>query len=88
MLRGSWSYNSKTYNDDINSVYLTQGAFSLFDAQVAFESEDGKWDFVVWGKNLSDKRYIFSGDANEAAGFVQGNYSPPRSYGATLRRRF
>ncbi|WP_242127922.1 TonB-dependent receptor [Sphingobium sp. Sx8-8] len=88
VLRGDWSYTSKVYNDDINSVWLTQAGYSIFNAQIAYENSDGNWDLVVWGKNLSDKQYIFSGDANAAAGFVQGNYSAPRTYGITFRRRF
>ncbi|RJG51734.1 TonB-dependent receptor [Sphingobium terrigena] len=88
VLRGDWSYNSKIYNDDINSVWLTQSGYSIFNAQIAYENSGGNWDLVVWGKNLSDKQYIFSGDANAAAGFVQGNYSTPRTYGVTFRRRF
>lgn len=88
VLRGDWSYNSKIYNDDINSIWLTQPGYSIFNAQVAYENSAGNWDLVVWGKNLSDKQYIFSGDANAAAGFVQGNYSAPRTYGVTFRRRF
>jgi iron complex outermembrane receptor protein len=87
-LRGDWSYNSKIYNDDINSVWLTQKGYSIFNAQIAYENGDGNWDLLVWGKNLSDKQVIFSGDANAAAGFVQGNYSAPRTYGVTFRRRF
>jgi len=87
-LRGDWSYNSTVYNDDINSSWLTQPGYHIFNAQIAYESRDGNWDLVVWGKNLSDKQYIFSGDANAAAGFVQGNYSTPRTYGVTIRRRF
>jgi len=88
VLRGDWSYNSKIYNDDINSIWLTQPGYSIFNAQVAYENSAGNWDLVAWGKNLSDKQYIFSGDANAAAGFVQGNYSAPRTYGVTFRRRF
>ena len=86
--RGDWSYVSTVYNDDINSVWLTQSGHHNFNAQIAYENSGGNWDLVVWGKNLTDKQYIFSGDANAAAGFVQGNYSTPRTYGVTFRRRF
>lgn len=88
VLRGDWSYTSKVFNDDINSIWLTQSGYSIFNAQIAYEAASGDWDLVVWGKNLTDKQYIFSGDANAAAGFVQGNYSMPRTYGVTFRRRF
>jgi len=86
--RGDWSYSSKFFNDDINSVWLTQKAYSIVNSQIVYENSSGDWDLVFWGKNLTDKQYIFSGDANAAAGFVQGNYSPPRTYGVTYRRRF
>ncbi|WP_343528958.1 TonB-dependent receptor [Sphingomonas sp.] len=88
VFRGDWSYTSKVFNDDINSVWLTQAGYHIFNTQIAYENADGKTDLVFWIKNLTDKQYIFSGDANAAAGFVQGNYSPPRTGGVTLRRRF
>ncbi len=88
IFRGDWSYVSKVYNDDINSIWLTQPGHHNLNAQIAYENSSGNWDLVFWGKNLTDKQYIFSGDANAAAGFVQGNYSTPRTYGVTFRRRF
>lgn len=88
VLRGDWTYSSKFFNDDINSVWLAQKSYSLINSQIVYENSGGNWDLVFWGKNLTDKQYIFSGDANAAAGFVQGNYSPPRTYGVTFRRRF
>ena len=88
VFRGDWSYTSKVFNDDINSTFLTQPGYNIVNGQIAYENDDGNLDVLAWVKNLTDKQYIFSGDANAAAGFVQGNYSPPRTYGVTVRRRF
>jgi iron complex outermembrane receptor protein len=65
--RGDWSHYSTVYNDVANDPDLTQGAYDLFSARLAYTSVDGKWQAAVFGSNLSDERYMVSGNAS--AGF-------------------
>ncbi|MCJ8191214.1 TonB-dependent receptor [Sphingomicrobium aestuariivivum] len=40
---------------------LDQDGFALWDAGVTWESEDGHWTLGLYGKNLTDERYITAG---------------------------
>ncbi len=37
-----------------------QGAYSLFNARVGLRADDDRWEFNVWGKNLTDKGYCMT----------------------------
>lgn len=83
--RLDWSHYSTVYNDDLNNPFLKQEPYGLLNGQLAYVSDDGSWQFVLWGKNLEDKKYLMSGDANVYAGFYEANYGTPRTYGITIR---
>lgn len=40
---------------------IDQEAFTLWNASVVWDSDDGRWQFGVHGRNLSDERYIVAG---------------------------
>jgi len=48
----------------------------------------GRWEFSVFGVNLTDKRVITSGDSNFGLGFHEANYNRPREFGGLVRYRF
>jgi len=45
-------------------------------------------DLVAFVENLTDERYIESGDSNFGLGFHEANYNRPREYGVTFRYRY
>jgi iron complex outermembrane receptor protein len=49
------AYSSSQYFEVINVPRLQQGAYTLLNAHLDWESADGKWTAAVWGKNLADK---------------------------------
>ncbi|MEY3006693.1 MAG: hypothetical protein RI942_1035, partial [Pseudomonadota bacterium] len=85
--RVDYSYNDDIYNDSQNSPFLYQSAVEVVNASVRFSLRESM-DFVVFGKNLADERYIESGDSNFGLGFHEANYNRPREYGVTFRYRF
>jgi iron complex outermembrane receptor protein len=40
---------------------LDQGAFTLWDANVVWRSDNDRWEVGIHGRNLTNKRYIVSG---------------------------
>ena len=87
-MRGDWSYKSKVYHDVFNDARLAQEAFDIFNAYAAFITSDRHWEIAVFGTNLSDERYRFSGNSSVGFGLAESTFSPPREWGATLRYRF
>jgi iron complex outermembrane receptor protein len=87
--RADWSYTDDQYKDALNFPQLHQGSFSLLDAFITYVSAAGHWELSVFGKNLTDERYITSGHANGLTqGRVSANLGRPREWGLSFRYRF
>jgi iron complex outermembrane recepter protein len=86
--RGDYRYTDDIHNDAQNSPFLFQEGYHTFNASLTFTTADDNWDFVVFGTNLTDKRFIMSGDSNYGLGFHEANYNRPREFGVSVRRRF
>ena len=86
--RADWSYSDDVFNDSQNSPFLFQSAYSLVNASIGYTNAADTWDVVVFGENITDERYIVSGDSNFGLGFHEANYNRPAEYGVTFRYRF
>ena len=86
VVRGDYRYTDDLYNDAQNSPFLYQDGYHTFNASLTFST--GNWDFSVFGTNLTDKRFITSGDSNFGLGFHEANYNRPREFGGLIRYRF
>ncbi len=83
------SYRSKTYLEVNSSENLAQGGYSLFNAALMFESFDGHWQFMLGGKNLSDKAYrTHAFDLSAFPGVELGYYNAPRTYSLNATYQF
>jgi iron complex outermembrane recepter protein len=96
------SYRDKASQFETPNPYLDQPAFTLWDASLVWDSDDGAWQAGIHAKNLTDEEYIVAGynfvSINEATGAVtptlgrEGTltafYGNPRQVLATLVRRF
>ena len=86
IVRSDYRYTDDLYNDAQNSPFLYQDGYHTFNASLTFST--GNWDFSVFGTNLTDKRFITSGDSNFGLGFHEANYNRPREFGGLIRYRF
>lgn len=70
-----------------NSPRTVVQEMNLLNANLEWSPASENWRFILWGKNLQDKRYIAS--AFEALGTVRFvNYAPPREFGVTVQYDF
>jgi iron complex outermembrane receptor protein len=83
--RVDWSYTSEQENDTINTPLLHRPDVHLVDASITYTAPDEVWQIVAGGSNLSDKRYIVSGQDNSGAGVIYGTYNPPRQWFVSIR---
>jgi iron complex outermembrane recepter protein len=85
LFHGDWAHRDDVANDAVNNAVLNQDAIDLFNASVGYTSSDGRWELLLGGRNLSDKRYIVSGFQNDGIGISSAVYSRPREWYLTLR---
>jgi iron complex outermembrane recepter protein len=86
--RVDWSYTSKVENDAVNSVFLRQPGYNLVNASIGFHQTASGWSLTGFVRNLTDQRYIVSGDSNFGIGFHEANFNEPREWGVIARYEF
>jgi iron complex outermembrane recepter protein len=83
------SYQTNQYFEVLNVPRLRQQGYALFSGHIDWESEDGRWNASVWGKNLTDKQYFTSRvDLLAGFGFDYNHVGAPRTYGISVGMEF
>jgi len=85
---GDWFYTSTVENDAVNSKFLRQPSYSLFNASLGLDFAHGQYSITAFVNNISNKRVIESGDSNYSIGFHEANFNRPREGGITFKARF
>ena len=65
-----------------------RGAFNLYNANLGVGTADGRYELILWGRNLADKRtnaLVF--DSVFQPGSWHTWVNAPRSFGLTLKAR-
>ena len=88
-LRGDTTYQSAVYYTDLTYAAVPgQGAYSLYNARLTWDSPNKEWSAALFGTNLADKFYWNGKLTLQVLGFEEGNPGTPRMWGVTLRRNF
>ena len=82
-----FSYITSMFNDSLNTPQMWRPVTRNLDASLHYVSPSGEYDIAFGGTNLTNDRYITSGQPNYAAGFIDAYYNPPREWYLTLRLR-
>ncbi|WP_394693634.1 TonB-dependent receptor [Hyphobacterium sp.] len=92
------SYRGDSSQFEIPFAAIDQEAFTLWNASVVWDSDDGRWQFGVHGRNLSDERYKVAGydfvnNATNAPelgleGTLTAFYGDPRTVTGTIAFRY
>ncbi|MDB5683136.1 MAG: hypothetical protein JWM75_834 [Sphingomonas bacterium] len=73
----------------VRPAHSQQAGYTLFNAQLAWTSDDKDWKLTAFVRNLFDKRFFYGKlSLVGALGREQGLIAPPREWGLTLRRNF
>jgi iron complex outermembrane recepter protein len=87
-LRGDLSHSSSLAKDAENTPELIQGAYTLLSTSLTFAQPDDGYAFSVGVTNLTDERYLVTGNYNPSVGTVYGVFNRPREWYARLRFNF
>jgi len=87
--RLDWSYRSEVFNDALNFPALRQAGFHMLDLSMTYISADARWEVSVFGKNVTDERYITAGFAQILlGGWAVATMGRPAEYGASVAYHF
>ena len=74
---------------DLIPMSLASRGTDNLNASLGFSSENGGWDAMLWGRNLTDHKSLISAFPTTAQpGSFTGYPNAPRTYGLTLRKNF
>ena len=83
------SFRGKTYYSVNNRGQNSQDSYALLNARVGFTSPDERWEFALWGRNLTDKLYVSTSYDNYGGIFPSQNFlGDPRTYGVSATFRY
>ena len=82
---GDWTYTAKLANDFGNTQLLMRGATDIFNASITYKTPKDQLEFILGGTNLSDKRYIVSGQNQSGVAVIDASYNRPREWFASIR---
>lgn len=79
--RIDYNWTDRFYFDNENLIE-NDDEFTL-NAAVGYTTADRRWELSAWGKNLTDE--LNNSSLFSLFGTLYANYTPPRTYGMTLR---
>jgi iron complex outermembrane receptor protein len=71
----------------LDSSLLKRPDSENLNASITFTGASDNWDFSIGGTNLTDDRYLVTGQNQSAGGQIYGTYNPPRQWFASIRVR-
>jgi outer membrane receptor protein involved in Fe transport len=88
ILIGDYTYTSKIWNDTERTFLLMRPRTDLVSASITYRAPDEKWDVTIGGTNLTNERFINTGQAQIAGGQIYGTWSRPAEWYAKLAVKF
>ena len=96
LARLDWSYRSRVYFHPLDRLNpfnqgMSDGPAGRFDARVALSDIDlgpTKATVALWGKNITDKKYLYSGIDFGSLGFAGVIFAEPATYGVDVKFAF
>ncbi|MCX7282968.1 MAG: TonB-dependent receptor [Novosphingobium sp.] len=87
VILGDWTHTTSLWNDTERAFLLQRGPTDIVNGNVTYKSGN-HWDLTVGVTNITDERYLVTGQAQIAGGQFYGTYSRPREWFARLGVEF
>lgn len=84
-LLGDYTHTSRLKNDTEGYFMLVRPATDVVNASVQYEAPGERWSVTVGGTNVTNERYLVTGQAQLAGGQVYGTYSRPAEWYARFQ---
>jgi iron complex outermembrane receptor protein len=82
------THTAKMKNDTEGTFLLDRPATTVINASISYREPNDHWDLTVGGTNLTNERYLTTGQAQLAGGQIYGTYSRPAEWYARVGIKF
>ena len=88
--RVDWAYTDDVYNNAVNTPQLVQKSYDIVNAAVTLLSDDGRWELMLMGRNLTDETILVSGSSGyeSASGYSTGTYARGTEWALSAKYSF
>ncbi|HWL48041.1 MAG TPA: TonB-dependent receptor, partial [Sphingomonadaceae bacterium] len=83
-----YTHTTKLKNDTEGTYLLNRGATDNLNASVTYRLANGHWEITAGGTNITNKRYLVTGQYQAAGGEIYGTYNRPIEWYARLGLKF
>jgi len=83
-----WTYTSTLYNDIGNTAELKRPHTNILNASITYRPHEGNWEATFGATNLTNERYVVSGQNQGGVAVIDAVYSDPAEWFATFRFHF
>jgi iron complex outermembrane receptor protein len=83
-----YTHTSVIFNDAINTSLLERPVSNVLNASLTYMSPGDKYEFVVGGTNITDDRFLTTGNQDTTASIIYGTYNAPAEWYVTGRVKF
>ncbi len=83
-LQANYHYQDDVFFETSNNPLLAQDAYGLLDGRISFSSPDGDWEVALWGRNLTDERYLLGVVGLGAFGYNLQSWGEPLTWGVDV----
>jgi iron complex outermembrane recepter protein len=88
LLAADYTHTSSLYNDTENTPDLRRPATDMVNASVTYKAPGDRWELSGGVTNLTNSRYLTTGQNQQAGGVEYGTYNRPSEWYATARVKF
>ncbi len=83
VLLADYTHSASLWNDTERAYLLKRPATDLLNGSITYKAEE-HWDFTLGMTNITNERYLVTGQAQIAGGQFYGTYSRPREWYAKI----
>jgi iron complex outermembrane receptor protein len=87
-LIADFTHTSKLSNDITNTLLLRRPSTDMLNMSIQYVAPGDKYQLIFGGTNITNDRYLTTGQAQLAGGQIYGTYNPPVQWYASLRMKF
>ena len=88
LLSADYTRTSSLYNDTENTALLRRPATDMLNASITYKAPSDNWELVGGATNLTNSRYLTTGQNQVAGGLAYGTYNRPVEWFVTARAKF
>jgi len=88
VLLADYTYTAGMRNDTEGTFLLNRPSTNVVNASVSYQAPDSRYQVTVGGTNLTDERYLVTGQFQGGGGVIYGTYSRPVEWYARLGVKF